>query len=189
LLALEWRAQIDERRDLDQVIRPFFEAPRPERFLDKLSSINIRLKGAHLILPKVERMLGAARIVPLSPLFSEAMVRLSFQMPSRLKLSGGVEKVVLKLAYEDQLPPEVIARPKSGMRVPVHFWFRGELKRYARKILNPRHVRRAGMFDPERVKQLLNYDTQEGPGRYGIRLWMLITLEMWRRIVLEGESP
>ncbi|HUS38312.1 MAG: asparagine synthase-related protein [Pirellulales bacterium] len=189
LLAPEWRAQIDERRDLDQVIRPFFEASRPERFLDKLSSINIRLKGAHLILPKVERMLGAARIVPLSPLFSEAMIRLSFQMPSRLKLAGGVEKVVLKRAYEDQLPPEVIARPKSGMRVPVHFWFRGEMKRYARKILNPRHVRRAGMFDPERVKQLLNYDTQEGPGRYGIRLWMLITLEMWRRIVIEGESP
>ncbi len=116
------------------------------------------------------------------------MIRLSFQMPSRLKLAGGVEKVVLKRAYEDQLPPEVIARPKSGMRVPVHFWFRGEMKRYARKILNPRHVRRAGMFDPERVKQLLNYDTQEGPGRYGIRLWMLITLEMWRRIVIEGES-
>ena len=189
LLTPDWRRQIDEQQDLEQVIRPFFEAARPSRFLDKLTSINIRLKGAHLILPKVERMMGAAGIVPLSPLFSAEMVRFSYQLPSRLKLFGGVEKVVLKRAYADQLPAEVIARPKSGMRVPVHFWFRGELKRYARKILNRRQLKRTGMFDPQRVKQLLDYNTQEGPGRYGIRLWMLITLEIWRRIVVEGESP
>ena len=29
---------------------------------------------------------------------------------------------------------------------------------------------------------------EEGRGRYGLRLWMLITLELWRRIVVEGES-
>ena len=73
------------------------------------------------------------------------------------------------------------------MRVPVHFWFRGEMKRYARKILNPRSIQRAGIFDPIRVKQLLDYETEEGPGRYGLRLWMLLTFEVWRRIVIERE--
>ena len=171
------------------MIRPFFKARRPSLFLDKLTAINIRLKGAHLILPKVERMMGAAGIIPLSPLFSTEMVRFSYQMPSRLKLFGGVEKVLLKRTDADQLPAEVIARPKSGMRVPVHFWFRGELKRYARKILDRRQLPRVGLFDPQRVQQLLDYNTQEGPGRYGIRLWMLLTLEIWRRIVVEGEAP
>lgn len=189
LLAGDWRGQIDEHRDLEQLLKPFFEAPRPQRFLDKLALINIRLKGAHLILPKVERMLGAAGVVPLSPLFASKIVQLSFQMPSRLKLNGGVEKVILKRAYANQLPPEVIARPKSGMRVPVHYWFRGEMKRYARKILSPRQVRRAGIFDPQRVRQLLDYDIEEGAGRYGLRLWMLLTFEIWRRIVVEGEAP
>lgn len=41
--------------------------------------------------------------------------------------------------------------------------------------------------DPERVKQLLSYDIEEGRGRYGLRLWMLITFELWRRIVVDGE--
>jgi len=74
------------------------------------------------------------------------------------------------------------------MRVPVHFWFQGELKRYAKKILGRRELESAGIFDPERVARLLSYDTEEGPGRYGIRLWMLLSFEIWRRIVIEGES-
>jgi asparagine synthase (glutamine-hydrolysing) len=140
-------------------------------------------------LPKVERMAGAFRLVTASPLFDERLVRLSFEMPPRLKLDRGIEKIVLKRAYQDRLPREVIERPKSGMRVPVHFWFQGEMKRYAKKLLAPRELKKAGIFEPERVGRLLVYDTEEGPGRYGIRLWMLLTFEIWRRIVIEGEPP
>jgi asparagine synthase (glutamine-hydrolysing) len=33
----------------------------------------------------------------------------------------------------------------------------------------------------------LSYDIEEGRGRYGLRLWMLITFELWRRIVVDNE--
>jgi asparagine synthase (glutamine-hydrolysing) len=188
LLTPEFQRQIDPKADLEAVLTPFFASSTPPHFLNKLMAINIRLKGAHLILPKVERMTGAWGLTPLAPLFDERLIRLSFRMPPRLKLAAGVEKLVLKRAYADDLPPAVIARPKSGMRVPVHFWFRGEMKRYARHILHPRRVRQAGVFQPERVRQLLKYDIEGGAGRYGLRLWMLITFEIWRRLTVEGES-
>lgn len=188
LLTPDVAREIDPERDLVGVLRPFFRTPRPVHFLNKLMAINIRLKGAHLILPKVERMLAASGITPLSPLFSEEMVRLSMQLPPSLKLSRGVEKVILKRAFEWRLPQAVIDRPKSGMRVPVHFWFQGEMRRYARTILSRKALREGGLFDPQRVKQLLDYSTEEGPGRYGLRLWMLLTIELWRRILVEGES-
>jgi asparagine synthase (glutamine-hydrolysing) len=189
LIAPSFRAQIDPARDLEALLTPYFETERPSGFLEKLLAMNIRLKGAHLILPKVERMTARFGITPLSPLFDEQLVRLAFRMPGRMKLHQGIEKIVLKRAYADDLPPEVIARPKSGMRVPVHFWFQGELRRYARKMLSRRAVREAGLFDPDRVQQILDFRTDEGPGRYGLRLWMLVTLELWRRIVVEGERP
>lgn len=189
LLTPEWQRRIDPETDLEGVLTPFFDCAVPRSFLNKLMVINIRLKGAHLILPKVDRMLGAWGLVPLAPLFDEELVRLSFQMPARLKLRHGIEKWVMKRAYENDLPREVIERPKSGMRVPVHYWFRGELKRYARKILSPRSLKKTGIFDPGRVQQLLDYDIAEGPGRYGLRLWMLLSFEIWRRIVIEGEAP
>lgn len=187
LLSPEWQQRIDPVADLEGVLTPFFRTERPMPFLNKLMALNIRLKGAHLILPKVERMTGAWGLTALSPLFDERLIRLSFAMPPRVKLAGGVEKLLLKRAYSDALPAAVIARPKSGMRVPVHFWFQGEMKRYARHILHPRQIRKAGIFDAERVRQLLKYDLEGGPGRYGLRLWMLITFEIWRRLVVEQE--
>ncbi len=188
LLTPEFRAQFDREEALEGVLTPFFHAPRPRGFVDKLMAINIRLKGAHLILPKVERMLAAAGLVSMSPLFDERLIEQSFRMPATLKLARGVEKVILKRAYAGALPRSVIERPKMGMAVPVHFWLRGEMKRYARRILRAKSLRRAGIFEPERVRQLLAYEIQEGPGRYGLKLWMLLTFELWRRIVIEGEA-
>jgi asparagine synthase (glutamine-hydrolysing) len=188
LLSEDVRSKIDPARDLDGVFRPYFEGTRPRGFLNKLMAINIREKGAHLILPKVERMTAAWGVTPLSPLFDERIIRLSFRMPADMKLHAGIEKYILKKAYENELPREVIDRPKSGMRVPVHFWFRSEMRRYARKILHRRDLSRAGLFDPARVKQLLAYDVEAARGRYGLRLWMLITFEIWRRIVVDGEA-
>lgn len=187
MLALDWQAMIDPAADLESIITPYFDCERPARFLDKLTAMNIRMKGAHLILPKVDRMAGASGLTTLSPLFDERLMRMSFAMPPSLKLWRGIEKGALKRAYADDLPPQVIARPKSGMRVPVHYWFQGEMKRYAREILSPKRVRAAGIFGADRVRQLLDYNIEEGPGRYGLRLWMLLTFEIWRRIVVEGE--
>ena len=188
LLSEEVRAQIDVQRDLVGVFAPYLRTDRPRLFLNRLMSINIREKGAHLIQPKVERMLGAHGLTPLAPLFDERIIQFSFEIPSRLKLHRGIEKVILKRAYANELPAEVLHRPKSGMRVPVHYWFRSEMRRYARRVLSPRAVRKVGLFHPDRVKQLLSYDIEEGRGRYGLRLWMLVTFELWRRIVVEGEA-
>ena len=69
------------------------------------------------------------------------------------------------------------------MRVPVHSWFQNELKRTADDVLSPRAVRRAGIFDPGRVRDLRRYRT----GRDGLRLWMLLTFELWRRQVVDRE--
>ncbi len=188
LLSDDVRRHIDLERDLDSVFAPYLQASRPRLFLNRLTAMNIREKGAHLIQPKVERMLGAHGLTPLAPLFDERLIRFSFQMPARLKLHRGIEKIILKRAYENDLPAEIIRRPKSGMRVPVHYWFRSDMRRYARRILKPRAVRRAGLFNPQRVAELLSYNIEEGRGRYGLRLWMLITLELWRRMIIEGEE-
>lgn len=187
LLSPNIREAIDPDRDLEGVFRPYFAGETPKKFLNKLMAINIREKGGHLILPKVERMTAASGVTPLSPLFDERIIRMSFRMPARLKLQGGIEKLILKKAYENELPKKVIDRPKSGMRVPVHYWFRSEMRRYARRILKKKDLNRAGLFDPARVKQLLAYDIEGGRGRYGLRLWMLITFEIWRRLVVENE--
>ncbi len=187
LLSPEFQGLYNREEELENILKPFFECEKPSLFLNKLTAINIRLKGAHLILPKVERMTAAWGITPLAPLFDENLIELSYRIPPGLKLKNGVEKVILKEAYRGLLPESVIQRPKSGMRVPVHYWFKGEMKRYCRSLLLSRRFKKTGIFDSERVRQILDYNTGRGPGRYGLRIWMLLTFELWRRIVIEGE--
>lgn len=187
LLSSEVQEQIDPARDLEKPFSPFFQS-ESKSFLNKLMAINIRMKGANLILPKVDRMMAAHGLTPASPLFDDRLTLLSFAMPPRMKLRNGIEKYVLKQAYKDLLPQEIIDRPKSGMRVPVYYWFQKEMRRYARRILSKRNLTRSRIFNADRVQQLLRYASDDGLGRYGLRLWMLLTFEVWRQQVVNREE-
>ncbi|MEL6547027.1 MAG: asparagine synthase-related protein, partial [Myxococcota bacterium] len=59
--------------DVDEVLetplRPFLRDTKEPAFLNRLMRINMTLKGANLILPKVDRMLGAHGLRIASPLF------------------------------------------------------------------------------------------------------------------------
>lgn len=178
---------LNQRKALESYIDHYLKASHPKAFLEKLLTINIRLKGAHLILPKVERMLGAWQCQPVSPLFTEKMLCSTIEMSPKFKLQNGIEKYILKEAFRNDLPEEIILRPKSGMRVPVHYWFRGEMRKYARKLLAPKKLKETGLFNPDTVQDILRYDYEKGLDRFGLLLWMLLTFEIWRQLFIEQE--
>ncbi len=187
LLSPRLLERFDEEEYLESVLVPFFKEPQLN-FLDKLMSINIRLKGAHLILPKVERMLGAAGLPAVAPFFTQPLVQSSMEMPSNYKLHQGVEKYILKEIFAQDLPDSIIQRPKSGMRVPVRFWFQGEMKRYKKKLFDPKAIQQADIFNPETVKLLLQYSDKKGLERHGLLTWMMMTFEVWRQIFVEKQA-
>lgn len=170
-------------------VKPYFADKRFEHYLNKLMHLNIKLKGGNNILVKVEKAYQANGIIPLSPLFDKTIMEYSFQIPPQYKLNGRVEKYILKLAVEDLLPQPIIWREKSGMRVPVKYWFQGEMKRYTKQILSKKALSRHGYFNYDYIKTLLRYsqDTKSSP-RYGVKLWMLLNFEIWHRIFIEGEQ-
>ena len=184
-----WRESGGEEA-LITLLEPYFQAPEPKDFVNKLMSINIQLKGANLILVKVEKMSSAHGLLALPPLFSRRIIETSMCCPPSTKLVGAVEKSVLKQAVQDWVPEAIIARPKSGMMVPVRFWFQGEMRRYGKKLLSRSQIRRGGMFNPDYVERLLNYDMEGVPGlRHGLKLWMLVTFLLWHEQMVENSLP
>jgi asparagine synthase (glutamine-hydrolysing) len=112
------------------------------------------------------------------------VVEYSFRIPGQLKLSGSVEKYLLKRAVEDLLPQAILDRPKSGMLVPVEGWFRGPLAAAARERLLDRYpltelVRR------DYLQNLLDGKLGGLRPRHGAKVWLLLTLESW----LHGHRP
>jgi len=159
---------------------PFFDPERMTAYLNRLMWINVRLKGADHILTKVNNISTAVSLLAHSPLFDRRIVDMSFAIPPEYKLTGVTEKAILKRAVADLLPEIILNRPKSGMLVPVQSWFKNELKRFARSKLLDRRARIRQYLNPVVVKEWLDYQGCLFP-RHGVKLWLLLTLELWLR--------
>jgi asparagine synthase (glutamine-hydrolysing) len=170
---------------LEAALAPLLRDPRRPDFVTRLQAINIRLKGGHHILPKVDALSFPFGVLPRSPLFDRSVVELSLGIPARLKLRGSVEKYLLKRAVSDLLPAAIIDRPKSGMLVPVEGWFQGPLLPAAKERLLD-GLARYGLFRREYLEKLLAGKLGGLRPRHGAKVWLLVTLEAWLRRVLEA---
>ncbi|MFO0660597.1 MAG: asparagine synthase-related protein [Polyangiaceae bacterium] len=177
------------RDSIEAFLSPFFDDPTHQSFLNKLQRMNLVLKGGNNILLKVERIYGRHGLMPLSPLFDRRVAERAWQSPPGLKLRGNIEKWVLKEAVRDVLPLPILERKKSGMLVPVHPWFQGDLKGYAAELLGQPSIEKRGLFNPNAVAEMRKYrGATTVRGFYGAKLWLLLTLEMWMRLFVDGEA-
>jgi asparagine synthase (glutamine-hydrolysing) len=185
LLTPRVRTALEREPPQEAFLSPFFDTPRFAHYLNKLMNINVRLKGSHQILHKVDRMAAAWGLEGRSPLFDRRVVEFSFGIPPRWKRSGQEEKYVLKRAVWDLLPDAILTRPKSGMLVPVQGWFRGELRGLARELLLGRRARQRDILDQATVREWLEYRGSLFP-RHGIKLWLLLALELYFQAFLDA---
>jgi asparagine synthase (glutamine-hydrolysing) len=172
---------------LEGLLTPLFDDSRWRNFVTKLQALNITLKGAHHILPKVDAESAPFGVVARSPLFDRAVVELSLAFPPRWKLHGSVEKYLLKRTGEDLLPRSILERPKSGMLVPVEAWFRGPLLPAARERLLD-GLAGYGLVRREYMEALLEGRLGGVRPRHGAKLWLLLTLEAWLRTALSDAA-
>lgn len=162
---------------LERFVQPYLDGPMTS-MLNRLLHCNLRTKGAHHILTKVERLTAARGLQGRAPLFAPAVIDHAFTVPPRLKLAGTTEKWVLKEAVRDLLPRTIVDRPKSGMRVPVQQWLTGPLRTLANEVLLDR--RSHALFDVRTVRSWLRGEGALLP-RQGGKLWLVLTLELWLR--------
>jgi asparagine synthase (glutamine-hydrolysing) len=129
-------------------------------------------------LVKVDRASMAHGLEVRPPLLDHELLELMARVPSRFKVRGGETKWLLRRAYRDVLPADILARRKMGFEVPVDAWLRGPL----------RERLASGLFDATNpVGQLLNLGVlrkmfdqhQHGLGRHGPVLWSALVLARW----------
>ncbi|MFE6482850.1 asparagine synthetase B family protein [Streptomyces sp. NPDC057757] len=172
---------LEDAPPLQRFVEPYLTGPdRMTYLLNQLLHCNLRTKGAHHILTKVERLTASQGIQGRSPLFDRRVVDRAFATPPALKLRGTAEKWVLKEAVRDLLPATVVDRPKSGMRVPVQQWLSGPLRDLGGDLLLGRAARQRGLFRSDTVRTWMKGEGTLLP-RQGGKLWLVLTLELWLR--------
>lgn len=158
-----------------------------ENWLNQLLYIDLKTFLPCLNLAYTDKMSMAASTEVRVPLLDDELVALSGQIPPSLKLKGRTRKYIFKRSMEGILPHDVIWRPKAGFGAPVRSWLVGDLKPMIDDLLSPEAVRRRGLFDPVEVKRIIAAN-EAGTEDNALRLWALLTLEIWQQTYLDGTA-
>lgn len=141
------------------------------------------------ILTKVDIASMACSLEARSPFLDHPVAELAARMPIRLKQQGARGKVILTETFPDLLPRSIQTRSKMGFGVPLDHWFRGELRSLVRDTLLSRTAIDRGFFNQTEVERLITEHEQE-VFDHSARLWLLLVLEEWCRLFLDGaEAP
>ena len=139
------------------------------------------------LLMKQDQMSMAASIESRVPFLDHAFVEYVTAIPGRLKLHGWRTKAVLRRALQDVVPREVLARRKMGFPVPIGRWLRSPFWPVVQEFVLGRRALRRGLFEPGALRRLAE-EHRSGAAEHGDRLWLLVNLEIWQRIFLDGED-
>jgi len=170
---------------------PYFEALRCYEEakggpLDRMSRADIQTYLVRLLM-KQDTMSMAASIESRVPFLDHELVEHIVSMPGRFKLRGLETKAVLRAALQGVVPAEILTRKKMGFPVPVGRWLSGSFWPMVQEfVLGPRAAAR-GLFDPSTLRRLAN-EHRSGQASHGDRLWLLLNLEIWHRLFVDGED-
>lgn len=168
-----------------EALRCYEEAPGSP--LERMSHADLQTYLVELLM-KQDQMSMAASIESRVPYLDHRFVEHVTRIPGRFKLRGWQTKAVLREAFRDLVPREILARRKMGFPVPVGRWLRGPYWPVVNEFVLGRRALRRGLFQPAMLKRLAE-EHRRGMHAHGDRLWLLINLEIWQRIFLDGEDP
>lgn len=133
------------------------------------------------LLTKVDIDTMAVSLEGRSPFLDYEFLELTAQIPFRLKLKSlNNKKYILKESLRGLVPNEVMFRPKMGFGIPIHSWFRNELKEYAYDLLLSNRAINRGIFKERYTRKLLDTHCNTKIN-FGYHIWALVTLELWFR--------
>lgn len=136
------------------------------------------------ILVKVDRMSMANSLETRAPLLDYRVVEYAASIPSRLKLKGRDKKHILKQAFNQLLPEDVLYRKKMGFSVPLADWLRNEIRPLADDVFRSDSGGVAYVFNMHKVRNLWAIHCR-GDNRYTQELWSMVVFELWWRSYVE----
>jgi asparagine synthase (glutamine-hydrolysing) len=164
--------------------REYFERMRGQPWLNQMLYVDAKTFLPCLNLAYTDKMSMAASTEVRVPLLDDEVVSHAARIPPNLKLHRLTRKYVFKRSMEGILPREVIWRPKAGFGAPIRGWLVNELKPMIDDVLSPETVAARGLFDPGEVKRLVTA-TADGTEDNALRLWALLTLELWHQAFVD----
>jgi asparagine synthase (glutamine-hydrolysing) len=154
----------------------------------RLMRVDVRTQLAEDLLLLTDKLTMACSIECRVPFLDHRLVEAAARIPARHKLRNGELKHVLKRSLAGVLPDSVLYREKRGFGAPVGAWFKSELRPLRNAVLSEAAIERRGMLNWPAVNAIVQAH-DAGHEDYTDLILVLINLEIWNRVFLDGESP
>jgi asparagine synthase (glutamine-hydrolysing) len=154
------------------------------RLLDDLLAVDM-LTSLHERLMVHGQASAATGVVVRMPFLDPTIVDCAARFPARLKLRRRGSSHALVRSMGDLLAGEV-SRHAWSREPPLAKWFRGPLRALVHEyVLSDRALAR-GLLRADAVGHLVAAH-ESGRADHASRLWLLINLEIWQRLFLDGD--
>jgi asparagine synthase (glutamine-hydrolysing) len=178
-----WKA-LGERTSTVAITEPFNDAEADD-LLDRMlyTDFVTRLPEHSLVL--TDRMSMAHGLEARSPFLDHELVEFLARVPAKIKVQNNQPKYLMRKLAANYLPAPILQREKQGFMLPIAYWFRTDLFPLVSGMLERSYFVQEGHFKKEYIHQLLD---EHRNNRYDhhVRLWMLLTLELWHQLYIQG---
>jgi asparagine synthase (glutamine-hydrolysing) len=131
-----------------------------------------------------DRMSMAHGVESRVPLLDHGLVELAATIPANIKFQNGELKRLLRTAFRDKLPAEILDRKdKMGFPVPLQPWMKreGKVREFILDTFRSERARTRFYFSrPFDIEQLM-----EREGLFSRNLWAFLSLELWQQRFLD----
>lgn len=175
----EFRDCVDGEEPFDQ-LGEYFNRSIGWDVVDRFLFYDLKTYMVDDILVKVDRMSMANSIEVRSPFLDYRVAEFASRLRPGLKLKNLLSKYVLKMAFREELPKEILFRKKQGFSMPLDSWLKTDLVDYASGLLFNSDSRVRWYFSDKFVDSLIR-DHVSGVKNNSGKIWMLVILELWHK--------
>ncbi|MGA9452649.1 MAG: asparagine synthase (glutamine-hydrolyzing) [Verrucomicrobiia bacterium] len=181
----DFMSAADDKADV-QIVDELFSHVGRQPLLNQMLYVDTKTWLPDDLLVKADKMTMANSLELRVPLLDHLVLEFAAKLPARFKVKGMATKRILKEAFKDKIPSEIINRRKTGLPVPLKKWMRNELNGHVREILLNGNCLNRGYFRKDGIERLLQLNHVDGTLMKEV--FSLLTLEMWHTEFVDSQA-
>ena len=153
-------------------------------YISRIQYLDIKTYLCDDILVKVDRAGMANSLEVRSPILDHRLIELAASIPASLKIKGSTGKYIFKRALSENLPPEILSRPKKGFGVPLAYWLKYNLRNLAEDTLFAKDSLAGDLFDQNHIRAmwktlLSGYGKDFRYTTLAHKIWLIFIFSRW----------
>jgi asparagine synthase (glutamine-hydrolysing) len=184
LFSPEMRARVGGHDPSRFLLDLLAETPRGEG-VNQLLHTDLLSYLTYDVLVKVDRCAMATSLEVRCPLLDHKVIEYAARICSDLKVRDEVTKWILREAARKTLPPPIPDLPKKGFGIPLAEWMRGRMAPLIDNVVLSERAMARGYFRPDLIRTLRDQHLA-GVHDQSVKLYMLLSLELWHRTYIDG---